>query len=217
MENHTKTYQWFKEWIVDKDHPCIMAQTVFRMDHVDFHEYGGFGTRGPVEAMLADLQRYVDSYDDTRNHFYTFIAAFPDCTEPMDEREFETKLWRQLQYLHDADDRPWDEVVAPDPRDENFSFSLKGRAFYVVGLHSGSSRLARQTPFPALAFNLHRQFEKLREMKRYRMVQSRIRRRDKKLQGSVNPELEDFGVYSEARQYSGRKTEANWKCPFHHH
>jgi FPC/CPF motif-containing protein YcgG len=39
--------------------------------------------------------------------------------------------------------------------------------------------------------------------------------RDLRLQGSLNPNLSDFGKKSDARQYSGRAVEANWKCPFH--
>ena len=34
------------------------------------------------------------------------------------------------------------------------------------------------------------------------------------LQGTINPNLADFGDASEARQYSGRAVEANWTCPF---
>ncbi|MEP6902345.1 MAG: YqcI/YcgG family protein, partial [Actinomycetota bacterium] len=30
-----------------------------------------------------------------------------------------------------------------------------------------------------------------------------------------NPNLSDFGTQSEARQYSGRAVEHEWKCPFH--
>jgi hypothetical protein len=37
-----------------------------------------------------------------------------------------------------------------------------------------------------------------------------------RLQGSINPNLSDFGVHSEARQYSGRAVEDAWKCPFRH-
>ena len=211
----TPAYKWFKKWILDDNHPCIMAQTVFRMEHVDFHEYKGFGTDESIEEMLHDLEKYVDAYDFSNNQFFTFIAAFPDDTTSH-EREFEEKLWRQLQYLHDSDDRSWDPEVTADPDDSKFSFSVKGRAFYVVGMHPHASRMARRTPYPAMTFNLHCQFEKLREMKRFRNVKSRIRQRDMKLQGSINPELEDFGNDSEARQYSGRRAEANWKCPFHH-
>lgn len=31
--------------------------------------------------------------------------------------------------------------------------------------------------------------------------------------GSINPMLEDFGTSSEVYQYSGRKYDAEWRCP----
>jgi FPC/CPF motif-containing protein YcgG len=92
---------------------------------------------------------------------------------------------------------------------------LIGKAFYVVGMHPNSSRIARQSPFPTIVFNLHWQFEKLRQMGSYETVRDRIRERDEELQGSMNPMLSDFGKGSEAKQYSGKKVDDNWKCPFH--
>lgn len=216
IKTDRSNYAWFKEWILDDDHPCIMAQSAFRMGNVDYREYSDLGTTESVRDMLYDLENYLDNYDFSDNQFFTFMAAFPDENPYLSESEFEDKLWRQLQLLHDMDNMPWDPRVSQDPDDRNFSFSLKGRAFYVVGLHPNSSRMARRTPFPTITFNLHCQFEKLREMKRYQQVKNKIRRRDKRLQGSINPELEDFGRNSEARQYSGRRAEENWKCPFHH-
>ena len=49
----------------------------------------------------------------------------------------------------------------------------------------------------------------------YEVVRDRIRERDKALQGEINPMLRDFGVTSEAKQYSGREVDKSWKCPFH--
>jgi hypothetical protein len=46
-------------------------------------------------------------------------------------------------------------------------------------------------------------------------MQEVIRSRERNLQGTLNPNLGDFGVRSEARQYSGRPTEPDWRCPFH--
>ncbi len=45
-------------------------------------------------------------------------------------------------------------------------------------------------------------------------MKSAIRKRDRRLQGSENPVLDDHGQSSEARQYSGRAVENDWKCPF---
>lgn len=51
-------------------------------------------------------------------------------------------------------------------------------------------------------------------MGKYTTVKKRIRKRDKKLQGTINPVLKDFGKDSEAKQYSGRSVGNDWKCPF---
>jgi uncharacterized protein len=206
----------FEDFIIGKDHPCLMAQTVFSMDKVDFHEYDNFGSRETAKAILADLKQYIAAYDFESNDFLTFLAAFKG-KQDYSEEEFEETLWEQLQHLHEVDDADWDEAVSPDPESKNFSFSLGGKAFYIVGLHPNSSRKARQAPYPAIAFNLHWQFEKLREMNTYHTVRDKIRERDIELQGDMNPMLEDFGERSEARQYSGRKVGEEWKCPFLNH
>lgn len=204
----------FKTFILDEDHPCIMAQTVFDMDQVQLYSYPEFGSRETARSILADLEKYISNYDFESNDFKTFLAVFPDSKD-YSEIGFERTLWEQLQNLHLADDASWDKEVSKDPESEHFSFSLGGRAFYIVGMHPGASRLARRSPYPAIAFNLHWQFEKLREMGTYENVRDKIRERDMELQGSVNPMLEDFGTKSETRQYSGRKVDQAWKCPFH--
>ncbi|MEG9327862.1 guanitoxin biosynthesis heme-dependent pre-guanitoxin N-hydroxylase GntA [Salinimicrobium catena] len=208
------TKKQYDEFILEKDHPCLMAKTVFSMDQVDLHEYENFGSRETAEIMLKDLKNYVEKYDFESNDFFTFMAVFKG-EKNYSEEEFEQLLWQQLQHLHEADDSPWDKAVKPDPEDPNFSFSLAGKAFYIVGMHPNSSRKARQAPYPTMTFNLHWQFEKLREMNTYHTVRDKIRERDIELQGSINPMLEDFGENSEARQYSGRKVGEEWKCPFH--
>lgn len=205
----------FEDFILLEDHPCVMAQSVFTQKQVDFHVYDEMATPATAENILKDLKSYLTKYDFDSNDFFTFVAAFRD-EEEMDEKEFEQKLWQQLQLIHANDEADWDKDVSADAASKNFSFSIAGKAFYIVGLHPGSSRMARQSPFPVMVFNLHWQFEKLREMGAYDNVRNKIRERDFDLQGSNNPMLEDFGAKSEARQYSGRAVDEAWKCPFHH-
>lgn len=205
----------FRHFILEEDHPCIMAQTVFSMDEVDFHIYPAFASEELAPLILKDLEKYIASYDFESNNFLTFIAAFPE-QPAMTEQAFEERLWKQLQLLHEADGQPWDEAVSNNPEDSNFSFSLAGKAFYIVGMHPDSSRMARRSPVPAIAFNLHWQFQKLREMDTYELIRDKIRKRDEAQQGSINPMMEDFGERSEARQYSGQKVGEEWKCPFMH-
>ena len=202
-----------KKFIVEDDHPCVMAQTVFSMDKVDLHVYENFGSKNTALKILKDIKKYLAKYDFDNNDFYTFVATFPDRKD-YTEKQFEELFWKQLQFIHEADDQPWDPTVSSDPDSKEFSFSIHGKAFYMVGLHPNSSRMARQSPIPAMAFNLHWQFEKLRDMGAYHNVRDKIRERDRELQGDNNPMLEDFGEKSEARQYSGRKVGEEWKCPF---
>lgn len=86
---------------------------------------------------------------------------------------------------------------------------------FVVGLHPASSRLSRRFQWPTLVFNPRSQFERLRETGRFERLRGAVREREIALQGTLNPNLADFGEQSEARQYSGRATEQEWQCPFH--
>lgn len=160
--------------------------------------------------------QYSQEFFDPGTAPVSFVAVF-DEFDAADEVTFESVLWDQLQALHDQDREEgigWDSSVSNDPSNENFSFSVGGRAFFVVGLHPGASRMARRTPVPCIVFNFHNQFESLKASGRYTGMQDAIRTRDTALQGSVNPVLARFGESSEAIQYSGRAADSSWKCPF---
>lgn len=126
-------------------------------------------------------------------------------------------MWKLFQAMHDHDrmEFAWDTPVGSDPMRSDFSFSIAGRAFFVVELHPGASRLSRRAPFPCLVFNFQDQFESLKESGKFQSMQAVIRDRDLQLQGSANPVLARFADASEARQSSGRAVGANWRCPFH--
>ncbi len=47
------------------------------------------------------------------------------------------------------------------------------------------------------------------------MMEKAIRTRKRGWQGSLNPNLNDFGTSSESRQVVGRAVEDDWKCPRH--
>ncbi|MBP1839488.1 guanitoxin biosynthesis heme-dependent pre-guanitoxin N-hydroxylase GntA [Formosa algae] len=204
----------YRNFILKKKHPCVMAKSVFMMNDYHLHTYKSMSEDESIKNILNDLDSFINQYDFHTNTFQSFMAVFP-YQQFDSEIEFETALWKTLQKLYNLDDCEWDDSVSDNPEDSNFSFSLKGKAFYIVGLHPNSSRLARQSPYPTIVFNLHWQFEKLRDMGTYKKVKKRIRKRDRKLQGHINPVLKDFGKDSETKQYSGRQVDASWTCPFH--
>lgn len=208
----------FRALVLDRRFSCIGAKAALRSGAYRFGAYGEMASAAATAGLTRDLFTFVAEQPDMRSEFTTFIASFTAPHSP-GETEFETLLWKQLQALHDADapHHPWDPRVSDDPEDAGFSFSFAGRAFFVVGLHAASSRWARRFAWPTLVFNAHEQFELLRESGRYDRFREVIRAREQTLQGSVNPVLRDFGASSEARQYSGRNTGPEWKCPFHLH
>lgn len=156
----------------------------------------------------------MNGIDLESNQLQSFLAVFPDKAV-QSEKDFERLLWQQLIELDSLSNDEWDAAVSSDPENPEFSFSIAGNAFYIVGMHPNSSRISRRSPFPTLVFNLHQQFENLRRRHVFKNIQQKIRQRDIALQGNENPMLRDFGTESEAKQYSGRKVEADWKCPFH--
>jgi FPC/CPF motif-containing protein YcgG len=138
---------------------------------------------------------------------------FPD-TPKLREIAFEKHLWALLQSLHEADCAEWDPHASKDPKEAKFAMSVGGSAYFIVGLHPGSSRLARRAPMAAVAFNPHEQFRRLKKDGLYARLKEAIRDRDIHLQGKTNPMLAEHGDVSEAAQYSGREVLADWKCPF---
>ena len=148
--------------------------------------------------------------------FVSLAIVFP-CSPRLSEPAFEAALWQRLRAIHaiDCASHDWDGSVSADPASANFSMSVGGRAFYVVGLHADASRPARRFRCPVLVFNLHHQFERLRADGRYEKLRQAIIQRDIAFAGSPNPMLAVHGNSSEARQYSGRQVGADWVCPFH--
>jgi FPC/CPF motif-containing protein YcgG len=217
---HEHALTAFRDWIVAGDFPCVGAKAALNSDAFSFHTYDELASRGATAHLARDLQRFTRDQTHAPNEYATFIAVFARPTDEGEE-EFEALLWHQLSLLNAIDTQPWDPAVRSDADDPQFSFSFAGQALYVIGMHANTSRDARRFPWPALVFNPHEQFERLRADGKWRRMQQTIRERDLRLQGSINPMLSDFGERSEARQYSGRAVEENWqppagKCPFAH-
>lgn len=201
-----------RKFILD-DHPCVMAQSLVADENLTISDYKNIQNHETPSRILEDLKTYLESIDEEDKKFQTFIATFENDTYSS-EITFEKDLWELLKKLNTIDPEPWDKKTSADPSSSKFSFSLLSNSFYIVGMHPKSSRKARRAPFPMIVFNLHSQFDLLRDAGRYTRVRDIIRRRDKAFQGSINPMLEDFGTNSEARQYSGRKVSEHWKCPY---
>lgn len=200
------------------DFPCMMAQAVFGHGHAHAIAAGSLENIDAenITLTLAGFDKALQEIQRAGRGYHSIVLEFTDSAIHC-EHQFEAAMWRYLQVLHTHDARSysWDERVSSNPQDANFSFSLRGKAFYIIGMHPASSRKARRAPYPTLVFNLHEQFEALRIKGTYHKVRDKIRLRDEAYSGSINPVLQDFGATSEARQYSGRNVPSKeWQCPF---
>jgi uncharacterized protein len=198
--------------VLHPEYPCLGARSVFSRDRATVCVFDELSGPGVAEQLTDELEAFAAA-TDLDEGFASLVAAFRGPAIE-DEEHFERLLWEQLEQLHAADDEPWNPDVSDDPNDPHFAFSVAGSAYFVVGLHPRASRVARRTPIPVLVFNLHEQFEALRETQRFERMRDTIRRRDEELQGSVNPMMEDHGERSEARQYAGREVGEDWTPPF---
>ncbi len=206
----------FSAFVDGASFPCLAGKSaVHRADHT-LRVYDTLGSEDAAAALAADLSTFVGAAPIDGAGLRAFVAIFrrPSFT---DEARFEQRLWHQLQQLNELDDplAAWDPTVSDDPTRANFSFSFGGRALFVVGMHPASSRLSRRFRWPTLVFNPRAQFERLRVEGTFERLRTLVRERDVALQGTLNPNLADFGEQSEARQYSGRAAEPDWRCPFH--
>ncbi len=207
-----------RQQILGQFYPCTGAISAFNQRSYRFGLYPELASDSAVRAVCHDLYCFLREFPSVDNHFITFISMFRG---PLIESEqhFEDLLWTQLQAMHSVDSEffAWDSTVVDDPASHHFSYSIGGRAMYVIGMHPKASRLARTRPYPTMVFNLHQQFERLRALGKFETIKQTIRAREMVNQGSINPMLTSFGENSEARQYSGRAVPADWSCPFRSH
>jgi FPC/CPF motif-containing protein YcgG len=202
--------------IAEDHYPCTGAISVFAQKGYRFGLFPELACNNAVRAVCHDLYEFCHEFPIIDDRLTTFIAMFRGPAIES-EQHFEDLLWQQLQamYAIDSDFFAWDESVDSDPENSNFSFSIGGRAMFVIGMQPKASRLARTFKYPTMVFNVHAQFERLRARGKFETMKQIIRAREMVSQGSINPMLKDFGERSEASQYSGRAVSDNWPCPFH--
>ena len=205
-----------REHVEERSFPCVGAKSALARGTLHIEPAWSI-TSGWDDNRLHDLllewsADYARNPDGLRS-----IAVVFGGPLTLTEAEFERALWQRIQSLSDKDQwkgQSYDDSVSPDPDDPHFSLSFGGQAYFVVGMHPNASRPARRTPYPTLVFNLHDQFERLREEGRYERMREAILNRDQAIAGDINPMLARHGEASEARQYSGRMVDQDWRCPF---
>lgn len=208
----------FENFILQDGYPCVGAQAAVNGKTYAVGIFDDMNDPISQYQCCCGLYKYLQEMLERPSDYRSYIAIFKN-EQNITEIEFEKKLWSLLEQLHNIDKQyfKWDEAVCKNPNSAEFSFSFGGKGFFLVGMHPNSSRRARKFKYSAIAFNLHDQFENLREKGRFDLIKEVIRENELEFQGSINPMLSDYGKGLEAPQYSGRNVEAHWNCPFLNH
>lgn len=205
----------FAAFVQSEAFPCVGAKSAMALGGLGVFEAGNFSSASHDAEIHQAIAEFGAWALTEKTGLASFACLFRHGLK-MSEAEFEAALWARAQGLHDIDAASgalWANGVSREPGSPDFSFSIGGTAYFVVGLHPGASRAARRFCRPALVFNPHEQFERLRQDGRYYALQSIIREREIMRHGSINPMLSDFGNGPEAAQYSGRHVDDGWVCP----
>lgn len=206
----------FRRFIQEPGFPCVGAKSALAKGTLDVLLARDIRSNWDDRRIYDGIASVVEAYRSDRELFRSFAVIFEGPVD-LTEAEFETFLWARAESLTNKDSwlgRSHDRRVSEDPNDPHFSLSFGEEAFFIVGLHPHASRPARRFLHPVLVFNLHDQFEQLREQGHYERMREKIIQRDIALAGSINPMLARHGTISEARQYSGRNVQSEWTCPF---
>ena len=207
----------YSAFLSKKEFPCVAAKAALSRDHIHCMVAMHMACPAQDKIILQFLYSFVDQYRASVDSYHSAAVIFREPVA-LDEKIFDSLIWQRLNSLSALDKQTYrhDHRVDSDPSSSHFSFSLKEEAFFILGLHPGSSRRSRQFKYPALIFNPHAEFEKLRSSGRYIKMKKVVRKRDREYSGSINPMLADFGEASEVYQYSGMKYNADWSCPLLH-
>ena len=205
-----------RNFISDTRFPCVGAKSALGKRQLEIV------TARSIASSWNDLEVHrrlmaFAAHDQAEPKLFRSFAVIYGAPRVMNEKTFEQHMWARIQSMTDKDvwlGQRQDKDISADPDNPHFSLSFGGSAFFVVGLPPGASRRARRFRYPTLIFNLHGQFERLRETGRYEKLRGAILARDRSLQGSDNPMLARHGETSEARQYSGRAVPAGWSAPY---
>lgn len=221
MQNQTFTkahplIDEFHQFIAEPQFPCVGAKSALSKQQIKAVVARSITSGWNDLTIHAALMKFAADYRRDRKMFQSLAVIF-EGPRTISEACFEESMWKRIQSVSDKDvwlGQPYDTSVSPDPENPHFSLSFGGEAFFVVGLHPHASRKARRFVAPTMIFNLHDQFERLREEGRYEKLRASILDRDLKFAGSMNPMVVRHGEVSEARQYSGRVVDNDWGCPF---
>lgn len=203
-------HEQFRGMMLNESFACIGGASAVRRGNYQFALLPELASEEAIVECCDALRKFVSKFPAASHPVAVFVAAFrgPLCEN---ESDFESRLWDQLQGMHDSHgQRAWfsaDDSLAD--RDDELGFIFDDRNFFVVGMHPAASRWSRRYAWPTLVFNALSHAEHATRLGQFDRMRDRIRSRDQRLQGSLNPTVSEPQV----AQFSGRDVGPDWQCP----
>ncbi|MEU0214027.1 guanitoxin biosynthesis heme-dependent pre-guanitoxin N-hydroxylase GntA [Streptomyces sp. NPDC006265] len=196
----------FRAMMLSGVYTCLGGSAAIRQDKYRLGLYGPLSSTAAIDGCADDLRRFTEDFPRATHAVAVFVAVFdgPLC---VDEVSFERVLWDQLRGMNRVDGCGTGEPVTLDGGDDGVVFA--DRRFFVVGLHPAASRWARRFAWPTLVFNALTHDELLRSKGQQERMRDKIRSRDVRLQGSVNPAVD----LPRIAQFAGRMVDSDWRPP----
>jgi FPC/CPF motif-containing protein YcgG len=155
------------------------------------------------------------------------VTFFENGPEHRTLEEYEAEFWALLQSVHDLDDDPWPDDIAPDPDHENWEFAFAGMPmFVVVNTPAHRDRASRHFDCLMVTFQPRFVFDDIAEDSRQgRNARTIIRKRLASYDTvPASPLLGSFGTPGnrEWRQYfldddNSDEPRSTARCPLHVH
>lgn len=92
----------FASFVESDAFSCLVGKGVVHQNGHLVRAYAPLGSRAATSALAADLARFNEGDHDPMK-LRAFVAVFPRHA-PRTELAFESRLWAQLQRLHEHDD-----------------------------------------------------------------------------------------------------------------
>lgn len=215
---HQLIEEQLRSVVLHSPFPCLGARSAFQNDSYLFNVLPDLDAPQAAGHVLDDLRHFARVRRDMGD-LYTYVVSFLEPRAITDEAAWDGRLWRFLQRLHDLDDVPWDARFSTDPGDADFALSLGGLGQLVVTLYPGASRYARRFAWTTLIFNPPEQDRaNFPTDEQFLRFQNKIRDRDARLQGEVNPSLPPTLDDPQAPGFSGTPVDPRaWRCPLRIH
>ncbi|MBS4197303.1 YqcI/YcgG family protein [Lederbergia citri] len=125
-----REYKTFHKIVTNKTFPCTFGMAGEKKGELRY----SYISHDDWSILPQTLEAFISLFDSSkpliRHGFFLFV-------EPEQEEQsleyYRQYFWKILQYLHEADEKPWPEDLPKDPDHHLWNFIFSGEPFFIFG------------------------------------------------------------------------------------